>query len=99
LWFAGLIEFAADMLLIGLFSRLAALIMLGATTYSHALNSFYPIVNRGDGAISAVSPLSDKSAANSAEFSSGRLAEPHRGLELVAAGVAGPQMAHASFIN
>jgi putative oxidoreductase len=55
-WFAGAIELVGGILLaLGLFSRTAALIMSGemAAAYfiSHAPHSFFPILNRGDGAI------------------------------------------------
>ncbi|MGI8527725.1 MAG: DoxX family protein [Pseudolabrys sp.] len=56
LWFAGAIELVGGALLtIGLFSRLAALVMSGemafAYFHSHAPNSFFAIINRGDSAI------------------------------------------------
>jgi putative oxidoreductase len=55
-WFAGAIELTGGILLaLGLFSRLAALLMSGemAAAYfiSHAPHSFFPILNRGDSAI------------------------------------------------
>jgi putative oxidoreductase len=55
-WFAGAIELVGGALvLLGLFTRPAALIMSGemALAYfiSHAPHSFFPILNRGDGAI------------------------------------------------
>jgi len=55
-WFAGVIELAGGALLtLGLFSRLAALIMSGEMAFayfmSHAPHGFFPILNRGDGAI------------------------------------------------
>jgi putative oxidoreductase len=55
-WFAGAIEFAGGILvLLGLFTRPAAFIMSGemASAYfiSHAPHGFFPILNRGDGAI------------------------------------------------
>jgi len=55
-WFAGAIELTGGiLLLLGLFTRIAALIMSGemAAAYfiSHAPHSFFPILNRGDGAI------------------------------------------------
>jgi putative oxidoreductase len=55
-WFSGAIELAGGTLLtIGLFSRFSAFVMSGemAVAYflSHAPASFFPIVNRGDGAI------------------------------------------------
>jgi putative oxidoreductase len=55
-WFAGAIELVGGALLaLGLFTRAAAFIMSGemAVAYflSHAPASFFPILNRGDGAI------------------------------------------------
>lgn len=55
-WFAGAIELVGGLLLtVGLFSRLAALVMSGEMAFayflSHAPHGFYPILNRGDGAI------------------------------------------------
>jgi putative oxidoreductase len=55
-WFAGAIELAGGVLLtLGLFTRAAAFILSGemAVAYflSHAPLGFYPILNRGDGAI------------------------------------------------
>ena len=55
-WFAGTIEFGGGLLvLLGLFTRPAAFIMSGemAAAYfiSHAPGGFFPILNRGDGAI------------------------------------------------
>ena len=55
-WFAGAIEFAGGALLaLGLFSRTAAFIMSGEMAFayflSHAPHGFFPILNRGDGAI------------------------------------------------
>jgi putative oxidoreductase len=55
-WFAGAIELVGGVLLaLGLFTRSAALVMSGemAAAYfiSHAPTSFFPILNRGDGAI------------------------------------------------
>jgi putative oxidoreductase len=55
-WFAGAIELAGGALLaLGLFTRIAAFIMSGemALAYflSHAPHGFFPILNRGDGAI------------------------------------------------
>ena len=55
-WFAGAIEFGGGALLaVGLFSRFVALIMSGEMAFayfiSHAPHSFFPILNRGDGAI------------------------------------------------
>jgi putative oxidoreductase len=55
-WFAGAIEFAGGLLLIaGLCTRPAAFVMSGEMAFayflSHAPNGFFPILNRGDGAI------------------------------------------------
>ncbi len=55
-WFAGAIELAGGILLLGgLFTRSAAFILSGEMAFayflSHAPNSFFPILNRGDGAI------------------------------------------------
>ncbi len=55
-WFAGAIEFVGGALLIaGLFSRVAALIMSGEMAFayflSHAPHGFFPILNRGDSSI------------------------------------------------
>lgn len=55
-WFAGAIELVGGALLaLGLFSRVAALIMSGEMAFayflSHAPHGFFPIVNRGDSAI------------------------------------------------
>lgn len=55
-WFAGAIELAGGVLLtLGLFSRPAALIVSGEMAFayflSHAPHGFFPILNRGDGAI------------------------------------------------
>jgi putative oxidoreductase len=55
-WFSGAIEFVGGALLtVGLFSRFAAFVMSGEMAFayfiSHAPHSFFPIVNRGDGAI------------------------------------------------
>jgi putative oxidoreductase len=55
-WLAGVIELVGGALLaLGLFSRLAALIMSGemAVAYftAHAPSGFFPIVNRGDSVI------------------------------------------------
>ena len=55
-WFAGAIEFVAGALLVlGLFTRWAALIASGEMAFayflSHAPHGFYPLLNRGDGAI------------------------------------------------
>lgn len=55
-WFAGAIELVAGALLAaGLFTRTAAFILSGEMAFayflSHAPHSFFPILNRGDGAI------------------------------------------------
>lgn len=55
-WFAGAIELVGGALVtLGLFTRSASFIMSGqmavAYFYSHAPHGFYPILNRGDGAI------------------------------------------------
>ena len=55
-WFAGAIEFTGGALLaLGLFSRTAAFVMSGEMAFayflSHAPAGFFPILNRGDGAI------------------------------------------------
>jgi putative oxidoreductase len=55
-WFAGAIELAGGALVtLGLFTRTVAFIMSGemayAYFYSHAPAGFFPILNRGDGAI------------------------------------------------
>jgi putative oxidoreductase len=55
-WFAGAIEFAGGALVtLGLFTRTAAFIMSGQMAFayflSHASAGFFPILNRGDGAI------------------------------------------------
>ena len=55
-WWAGAIELVGSPLVaFGLFTRAAAFIMSGemayAYFYAHAPNAFYPILNRGDGAI------------------------------------------------
>ena len=55
-WFAGAIELVGGALLIaGLFTRPAALIMSGEMAFayflSHAPHGFFPILNRGDGSI------------------------------------------------
>ena len=55
-WFAGAIEFVGGaLLLLGLFTRTAAFIMSGEMAFayflSHAPHGFFPILNRGDGAI------------------------------------------------
>lgn len=56
IWFAGVIEVVGGALLtIGLFSRLAALVMSGEMAFAyfiaHAPHGFYPLVNHGEGAI------------------------------------------------
>jgi putative oxidoreductase len=56
IWFAGAIELIGGALVaLGLFTRCAAFIMSGemAVAYfmSHAPNSFFPLVNRGDAAV------------------------------------------------
>ena len=55
-WYSGSIEFVAGALLtVGLATRLAAFIASGEMAFAyflaHAPASFYPIVNRGEGAI------------------------------------------------
>ncbi len=55
-WFAGAIEFVGGALLtLGLLTRPAAFIMSGQMAFayfiSHAPNSFFPILNRGDASI------------------------------------------------
>lgn len=55
-WFAGAIELAGGALLLaGLFTRPAALIMSGEMAFayfiSHAPRAFFPILNRGDGSV------------------------------------------------
>jgi putative oxidoreductase len=55
-WFAGAIELTGGvLLLVGLLTRPAAFIMSGEMAFayfiSHAPNGFFPILNRGDGAI------------------------------------------------
>lgn len=55
-WFAGAIELVGGALMVlGLFTRGAAVIMSGQMAFayflSHAPTSFYPILNRGDAAI------------------------------------------------
>ena len=55
-WFAGAIELAGGILLtLGLFTRCAAFVASGEMAFayfiSHAPNSFFPILNRGDAAI------------------------------------------------
>ncbi len=55
-WFAGAIELGGGALLtLGLFTRIAAFIMSGEMAFayflSHAPHGFFPILNRGDGAI------------------------------------------------
>lgn len=55
-WFAGAIELVGGaILLLGIFSRLAAFIMSGEMAFayflSHAPHAVFPILNRGDSAI------------------------------------------------
>jgi len=55
-WFAGTIEFVGGLLVVfGLLTRPAAFIMSGEMAFayflSHASKGFFPILNRGDGAI------------------------------------------------
>lgn len=55
-WFAGAIELVGGILVtLGLFTRVAAFVMSGEMAFayflSHAPHSFFPILNRGDGAI------------------------------------------------
>jgi putative oxidoreductase len=55
-WFAGCIEFFGSIFVIlGLFTRPAAFIMSGEMAFayflSHAPRGFFPILNRGDGAV------------------------------------------------
>ena len=55
-WFAGVIELVGGaVLLLGIFSRLAAFIMSGEMAFayflSHAPHAVFPILNRGDSAI------------------------------------------------
>lgn len=55
-WFAGAIELVGGaMVAVGLFTRTAAFIMAGEMAFayfiSHAPHGFFPILNRGDGAI------------------------------------------------
>jgi putative oxidoreductase len=55
-WLAGVLEFAGGALLIaGLFTRPAAFILSGEMAFayflSHAPHSFFPALNRGDGAV------------------------------------------------
>ncbi len=55
-WFAGAIELVGGILLVlGLFTRSAAFIVSGEMAFayfiSHAPNSFFPILNRGDASI------------------------------------------------
>jgi putative oxidoreductase len=55
-WFAGAIELVGGILLaLGLFTRCAAFVMSGEMAFayfiSHAPNSFFPILNRGDASI------------------------------------------------
>jgi putative oxidoreductase len=56
IWFAGVIELVGGALVtIGLFTRIAAFIMSGEMAFayflSHAPNGFFPMVNRGEGAV------------------------------------------------
>lgn len=55
-WFAGALEFAGGALLaLGLFTRPVAFVVSGEMAFayfiSHAPHGFFPIINRGDGAI------------------------------------------------
>ncbi len=55
-WFAGVIEFTGGALLtVGLFSRFTAFILSGEMAFAYFLNhaphSFFPILNRGEGAV------------------------------------------------
>jgi putative oxidoreductase len=55
-WFAGMIEFTGGILVtLGLFARPAGFIMSGEMAFAyfigHAPHGFFPILNRGDGAI------------------------------------------------
>jgi putative oxidoreductase len=55
-WFAGAIELVGSILLaLGLLTRCAAFVMSGEMAFayfiSHAPNSFFPILNRGDASI------------------------------------------------
>ena len=55
-WFSGALEFGCGVLLaVGLFSRFAAFIASGEMAFayflSHAPHSFFPIINRGEGAV------------------------------------------------
>ena len=55
-WFAGAIELVGGALVaVGLFTRIAAFVMSGEMAFayflSHAPHGFFPILNRGDGAI------------------------------------------------
>jgi putative oxidoreductase len=55
-WFAGAIELVCGALMaVGLFTRVAAFLASGEMAFayfiSHAPNGFFPILNRGDGAI------------------------------------------------
>ena len=55
MWFAGVIELFSPLIVLGLFTRLAAFIMSGEMAFAyfiaHAPNNFFPIINRGDAAI------------------------------------------------
>jgi putative oxidoreductase len=55
-WFSGVIEFVGGALVVvGLFSRISAFVMSGEMAFayflSHAPHDFFPLVNRGEGAI------------------------------------------------
>ncbi|HET7848563.1 MAG TPA: DoxX family protein [Pseudolabrys sp.] len=55
-WFAGVIEFiGGSLVVVGLFTRPAAFIMSGEMAFayflSHFPHGFFPILNRGDGAV------------------------------------------------
>jgi len=56
IWFAGVIELVgATLLLLGLCTRAAAFILSGELAFAyfiaHAPNGFYPLANRGEGAV------------------------------------------------
>jgi putative oxidoreductase len=56
IWFAGIIELAGSILVtLGLFTRAAAFIMSGEMAFAyfmaHFPHSFFPILNRGEGAV------------------------------------------------
>ena len=81
-WFAGAIELVGGILLLGgLFTRSAAFILSGemafAYFFSHAPNSFFPILNRGDGAILYCFIFLYIVFAGSGPWSSGRYAAAH----------------------